>query len=467
MKFVSFLIIALFCISSPVLAQRDLPVCGHAATLVDLLKKDYDAIDPDSRPEEISRDMTLVLSIFKSYLSDEQKRGLNADILPVQIKERDTLFKKWSLLKRRVTSFNTIATGSIKSSLDAENVAANLQKQIKLQDDEKAKYFEAKSHIDDHELRAIQRAYDGLNNKLLSYMIGKIREKYDLVQAGQFDTFATTNPSSEIQKGLPFIGGDLSFATAMDGLAKFLAKRVKEEMTLYVMERVKKWLKDPSQDDPLAELKAVLPQTTKFLVGFNVQNFNDFPNELRQVINDDLDHLLDNAQDLRNTPRIRGLLNTHPDLEFAFDALAIVPDISKIKTTQDYFSVLERSRGLSRWKNSADSIKRNIANAIMFTGMLAHSMAIIDNGEQKLATVSFLTSYGEEKNFFLLYTGFLRQQNQKYYDISFDFGRIFKLDEALSVIVKQDPEKIAAFDEVKELVDQTLNSAAKNAEKIY
>ena len=61
-----FLLIAIHIVN----AQKQAPVAGDASTLVDLLFKDYDAGNPENKLEEIAKDRTKVISIFKSYAKD-------------------------------------------------------------------------------------------------------------------------------------------------------------------------------------------------------------------------------------------------------------------------------------------------------------------------------------------------------------------------------------------------------------
>jgi hypothetical protein len=44
---------------------KDAPVAGHAALLIDLLKKDYQSVDPDIRKNEVIKDRSLVLGLLK------------------------------------------------------------------------------------------------------------------------------------------------------------------------------------------------------------------------------------------------------------------------------------------------------------------------------------------------------------------------------------------------------------------
>lgn len=453
-------------LSLSVFAQRDLPVSGNAATLVDLLRKDYSSIAPENRFDEISRDQTLIISIFKSYLSDSERSQLESSAQPMA--DLQSTQKEMNALKKKMVYYSAGSPNDLKDSKNADPIVDALKRNADSLEDKTKKYYQDKASNDCHELETIGKVYARSCNMFLSEMIEKLNRKYLRINAGKQDDFSAVNTNSSIQKSIPFIGGDLSFETVVDGLSKFLAKRIKEELTAYVMESVKTWLQKQGEDDPLAEFKVILPQTTLFLTGFTADKISSFPGEIKQYIEDDLNHLLDNAPGLRQTPRLHKLISNHPDLDFAMEALEIIPDLSKIKTPADYFSIVERSRNLSRWKTSTDTSRYNIANGIYLSGLLARSLMVTDNGELKFASMDWLGKYAAESEFFLLYTGFLYQQNLKYYDICFVTGHSgsFQLAEQLGTIIQKKSTDISLL-AFKTRIEDALNKAAKNAEKIY
>lgn len=372
--FYTLSLLALLCLFAiPCFSQKDAPVTGNSATLCDLLKKDYNSVDPDGRRDAVSQDMALVTAIFKSYLADADKSRLAT---PYAVADADILtaaLNDYNNQKKEVAAAQTITT-DIKDGLSLTSVSNAAKAISDAADAAKKKYYDLKYAQDDQDLTALQTSYQTLHNAYISYMIGLFIDKFEHANDGTTDVLASANSNAGIQKGIPFIGGDLSFDTAIEGLAQFLAKRLKEELTAYVIDRVKTWLQNPGQDDPLAEFKVLLPQTTQYLSGFTADKITNFPSEIKQYIQKDLDHLLENAPNLRNTPRMQKLIATHPDLDFALEALEIIPGLSKIKTPVDYFNLLENSRNLGRWKTGTDVTEHNIANTIYMAGMVARSL---------------------------------------------------------------------------------------------
>jgi hypothetical protein len=470
MRKILLLIIALCAPSLSALAQKDAPVAGHAANLVDLLKKDYNAIDPELRGEEIIKDRALVISIFKSYFTDPQRAGFNSMVNNLNdkaVKVRVAL-EDLNTAKKKITTLNALmsnpvsdrAVGSMVNELAA--VSGSFEKK-------KFDYLTEKCELDIGELRLILCKYEEDPNEYIVYVISLFITKYEQLQAGT-DSFASSNYTAAITKSIPFIGGELAFEMVVDGLSRFLAKRIKEELTNQVIERVKDWLKNKDSNDPLAEFKVMLPRTTEYLIEFQADKITSFPDEIKQYIEDDLNHALSNAANLRNAPRIRQLIEKHPDLDFAMEAIELIPNLSKLKNPADYFKTIENSRNLRRWNlHGNPPAKFNIANLIQLSCMIGQSMLIIDNGELRFAGKDFMGAYVGEKNFYLLYLGFLYQQNVKYYDIEFQYKEDSKrknliLAEELKAIVRKPVDNEFLLE--RRFFNFMLTSIGDNAEKV-
>jgi hypothetical protein len=435
-------------------AQKDAPVAGHAAVLTDLLKKNYSAVEPAQREDEISRDRTQVLAIFKSYLLENElaQIGISGfDIAKRELKQRQ---EKLATSKRNFDNYAALNTKVEEKLTDLSDTLEKWQIAVNNQ----------RFKTDSLEFKAVDTAYR--ENKLLKTILENFIVKYNALQNGDIDKNAAANAASDIQKSIPFLGGNLAFETIIDGLGRFIAKRLKEELTTYAIDRVKTWLRNPDPNDPLTDLKILLPKTTGYLLGFNADQVTNFPNEIKQYIEDDLGHILDNAGNLRSTPRVKRLLAQYPDLDFAFEALQLIPEISKVKTPVDYFTILESSRNINRWKSdSSKHVQFNIANGVNFIGLLARSLVVIDNGEKRFAGTEFLTTYASEIPFYSLYAGFIYQQDLKYYHIRFSnktrivtFSKFYK-----DSIINQGTSNMANL----ELIKETITLTAQNAEKIF
>lgn len=475
------------------LSQKSAPVAGDAAQLIDLLKKDYNAFDQDLKAEQISKDMFKVISIFKSYLTDAERK---------KTYDCKTLFDKLltdSVLTEEELFYNGQNLLGISSSDDKSKKIDKLCKKINetqqtfkeyneekqyynsakntnslydydLEDFEELKeeYFASKFYSDSQILTHLRKTYSDSNNSYLSYVLDLFIKKYSKIFNNKEDFSAQVNYSSSIQKSLPFFGGDLSFETIIDGLSRFLAKRLKEELTTHAIEKIQNYLNNPSQEGYLNELLVLLPKTTDYLKSFEASQVLNFTDDLKQYIERDLNDLLENAGNLRTTPRFQKLLRENPDIGFAFEAIDLIPQISKIKEPLDYFEIIENSPNLQRWaKDSKQTVKFNIANTIRFTSLIAHSLLIIDDGKQRLASLDFMSNYGSEKEFYLLYIGFLNQQHEKYFNVKFVKPNNSIVELKLKNLMGQvSPDKVVTTQESIRFLKERINRVVSNVEKL-
>lgn len=485
MKKVLFLLIFTFPITFS-FGQKSSPIVGDAATLIDLLKKDYNIINPDSWDEEINTDRGKVIGIFKSYLGEAEKNLITSKLDP----NLKTKFDDYMDLKEKV---NAISKVSITISVANVSVPAS-EKQIitsdkqfetirdgliKLQTDLKNKkdeYYKLKNTEDRNEFTKLESGF--VDNGYLLGIISLFKTKYKNLYENNIDVNAEKNTYASIQKSIPFIGGDLSFETIIDGLSRFLAKRIKEELTIHAIDKIKEYLDHPSPENYCHELLVLLPTTTNYLKSFESNQLMNFTDELKQYIEQDLNDLLINAVNLKDTPRLKKYIEKKPDLEFAFEGLKIIPQLSKIKNPIDYFEILENSRNLARWRSTPittpeDKSRYNISQGFRLASMLAYSMTVVDNGETKFASLDMISNYGNEINFFYLYFGMLHQQNKKYFNVGFipsssstpipiNIGKMMEFNAFPFQSMQSTQSK-----KISETLKFNLTTVCSNAEKIY
>ncbi|WJS96801.1 hypothetical protein NYQ10_10170 [Flavobacterium johnsoniae] len=379
MKIISTLLL-LFALQIYCYSQKTAPVAGHAARLVDLLKKDYSSLDIASRNETILKDMDEVLATFRVYagvdynpdkfilkqtvLTDTSSIGIH------QIKYEDNDLKSaYEDYIESSTKYNnmskTIASVNVSSSTaDTESGPYEILKGLNDDLQSTKKTYEESKIKDDANQLLILYGYFKDSNPYLSFMLELFIFKYDQVTKFRQDVYSKVNYTSSIQKALPFFGGDLAFKAAIDGLSKFLAKRIKDELTTYAVQKVQEYLNNPKPESYLNELMVLLPVTTSYLKSFDSTRTLNFINDLKQYIEQDLNNLMNNAPNLKDTPRFRSYIKMHPDLDFAFEALELIPQIQKLENPIDYFDILENSRNIQRWGNMDIEVQaEKIANS--------------------------------------------------------------------------------------------------------
>lgn len=468
------LILLLILSSITLFSQKSASVVGDAAQLVDLLKKDYSISNPDTRDDEIASDRSKVTAIFKSYVLQDSLKNYFA----TASQKNDTNGKKsidttYAINLKNYLQLKEALSDVSKLMIEKNNNYSLLFDEYKEIKEEyilaKDNYYKSKKSVDSLAFTNLILKFDKQNPYLKEVLV-KFKEKYELLAQSKTDYFATQNSYSSIQKSIPFLGGDMAFETIIDGLSRFLAKRIKEELTIHAIDKIKNYLDNPTPENYCHELLTVLPTTTNYLKSFDSDQLLKFTDEFKQYIEEDLNNLLENAVHLKDTPRIKSYIANNPDLEFAFEGLETIPLLSKIKSPVDYFELLENSRTLTNWRSdSTKVVKYNIAQSFRLAAMLAYSMTIVENSEVKFASVDFISNYANEKNFYFLYFGFLHQQNEKYFKINFynpanNAPITFDISTLMTTFT---PETISDTSESFIFLKSNLTAIAKNAEKIY
>jgi len=109
--------------------------------------------------------------------------------------------------------------------------------------------------------------------------------------------------------------GGLDVTNIADGLAKFLVKRVKQELTIAFFEKFKTILSDPKFKD----MQTVFPQTYQalMLIGDQIYNYQGYIQTLREsfemdlkALNTNLPTIIDNHQEFFDKPGNRPLAAT-------------------------------------------------------------------------------------------------------------------------------------------------------------
>ncbi len=442
---ISLLLTAVFLL--PAFGQRDAPIAQHAATLTTLLKKDYNALAPEMRDDEILRDQSLAISLFKLYLpaplSEQDMALYNTELAEVAKLEKD--LAEWT---RKLDTYTEI-------NVDVGNVDGPIKEIVK----KKPELFKKRIGMNNLVFEAIESKFDDKGNVFVKQVAADFRKKYGNLIKLKYDAFAAVGTSAGIQKSIPFIGGDLAFETAIDGLSRFLAKRIKQELTVYTITQIKSLLE--GKETSITYFKTLMPKTTAYLEKLGPsQGAQYFPNEIRQFIAHDLSHILDQKEALEAGP-LKGLIESQPQLKIALEGLEIIPMLSKAKYPIDVLKALGNQSYLQAWKKEDVQTKKSqVANSINMVVLLANSLTIIEGGEPRFAGMDFFNTYFDDDVFYKLFIGFLRVQNDRdNYQIKYKTG---DLASALAEITGKDIDRAQMNS-----ITHSLRHVGEEAELVY
>ena len=226
MKPISVVCTVFLLISSVTLAQKNRPIVQDAIKIIGYIQKDYSVItDEEQRIETMMQDRSAVIVLLKSYLTVPSSfASATDDGLKMEESKLVSLQEQLTDLNQRKRAANPQKIEAIDRLISAKQLEIIEQ----LRNLNNTKY----DKIDSFNLSELKKQLS--NNDYLREVIDALIKKYDSLKSssGQtLDPYALSGGDASIAKGLPLIGGvDLTFTQAIDGLARFLAKRLKQEL---------------------------------------------------------------------------------------------------------------------------------------------------------------------------------------------------------------------------------------------
>ncbi|MFT3823495.1 MAG: hypothetical protein QM731_06220 [Chitinophagaceae bacterium] len=123
------------------------------------------------------------------------------------------------------------------------------------------------------------------------------------------DLFAAGGVVSFLEKTASSVGG-LNVTNFADGLAKFLVKRFKEELSITFFQKFKEEM------EKYEELKTLFPNTRKVLLAIDrdIYVFNVYLNTLREAFIKDLTNLYTNFKKVKELPTYQAYFSTHKEM---------------------------------------------------------------------------------------------------------------------------------------------------------
>tara|TARA_R110002012_G_scaffold321659_1_gene550466 strand:+ start:2079 stop:4349 length:2271 start_codon:yes stop_codon:yes gene_type:complete len=440
-------------------AQRNAPVAGDAALLIDFLNKDYSRTNPDELGNVLFNDRAQICAILKKYVEPDRN---------------DTLYNSSNInraiedIKLKIVDIEEIINfkkAKAKENLIALKPSGNLSKYNTDKDrkdliNEKENLLKTQWLLHERHLTAIQNALP--NNAYAYFIVGMFIKKYDGIAKKNIDVYGMENTQGNIQKNLSFLTGDLALETVMDGLSKFLANRVKEELTIYLIEEVQRKMDAAAKDslNILNELGLLLPATTTYLKNQKINENIDILNDIKSNIEKDISLFIPNLYNLKDSQRIKIHLESHQELYFALEGLQLYTQLSKVKHPVEYLELLKNNKFIQN-KLAETPTGKQLSALLELNSMFIYSLTMIDGNEKKFVSNEFITRYGSQNNFLILYIGLLQQQLLLNFNIP---QNIFQLNSLMSQVPPGD------FDKYKEKVENftsPLFSIIDNAERLY
>lgn len=283
-------------------------------------------------------------------------------------------------------------------------------------------YFKAQ-----YDLRKLNTIFDNdtIGSRYLADLSALFLKKYNLNHTMQVDNLTQAASGATLEKATAILGGgSLAFTKAVDGLARFLAQRFKEELTTQVVEKIQNALSNPDREtDKLLELKILLPETTKFLLELEPDQYSGALESLKAKVELDINNLFDNLPKLENTPRIDAFLSKNPELRMLVEGLKLVEGLSKANHPLDYLSTLEYSSLFRTWKTSENNTLANLSNGVSLMAMMGFALSIEQEDGRSWVKKDAWQKYSDKNYFYMAFIGMLAQQDRLHYEVKFGNGK--------------------------------------------
>ncbi len=487
------IVLGIILVSSVATAQKNRPVADDAMILMDLMFADSYAIDdPRTREETIRRNRLQVINILKNYTTQEdlaeqfeKDKDLDKDItyngVSVDEDKFDRAISKTCGLQNlnaldldnaqclivklsdQISAKNSVIRNIYNNSVTLQLTAGDLSPLTEMESSidtlqslrDSVYYLQHK-----YELRILLQIFKKRKNPYLEEITFHFLKKYQAYIQFKKDEFALSSGGSSIQKSLPIVGGiGLSFTDAIDGLSRFIAKRFKEELTTQVVSKIQIALSDTTVLDNFAELKALLPETTRFLIQLQPEQYAAALESLKSKVELDLNHLLKNLPELEKTYRVQRILNKNQELRLAVEGMRLIHELSQANHPLDYISNLESSKLMGEWKSSDNPKLANLSNAVDLMAMLAFAMSIDQSDGRTWVHREVWQKYSSRTLFYKTFLGLLQEQDRLHYRITFGRGNPSSFYEKIS-------GKFNEVEEIKVRIDPEISKFMVQAERL-
>ncbi|RAJ07024.1 hypothetical protein LX64_02153 [Chitinophaga skermanii] len=238
-------------------------------------------------------------------------------------------------------------------------------------------------------------------NKFLTAYLKTLTNVADAAAAEQLvnDKLSTIRPIGS-EDGSIIPGSGLTSTAIIDGIARFLVKRTKEELTVSFFSRFQEVI----EDDRFADVRTLFPATTNTLkaIGDNIYDYQRFIDQLRESFQTDIKDLIANAP---------GIIKNHPAFFAQYPALvAAIKSASYIGVAvQDGTHPGEILENYPTNELLGDPKLTSTKGIVLTAQMLSNSLKSLEGEENYWVTTAQLKKLTSNKLAVKLYLGLLYQ----------------------------------------------------------
>lgn len=204
--------------------------------------------------------------------------------------------------------------------------------------------------------------------------------------------------------------GGLDVTNIANGIAQFMIKRAKEELTITFFNRFKDFVEKNE------EFRVLFPKTTENLENLVAYKYPDMLPALRTGFFEDLKTLTYHLDDVLELPRYQQLLRNFPEIRVAVRSIRLVHEIEAGES--DAATTIEKFAEFVEWKDATASRGfKNFGNAVQLGSIFSHSLrndtAISQDTTRSWITFKEMDTLVRNERLFRIYTGLLYQLVKK------------------------------------------------------
>jgi hypothetical protein len=204
--------------------------------------------------------------------------------------------------------------------------------------------------------------------------------------------------------------GALDVTNIANGIAQFMIKRAKEELTITFFNRFKEFVEKNE------EFRVLFPKTTENLENLLAYKYPDMLPALRTGFFEDLKAITYHLDDVLELPRYQQLLRNFPEIRVAIRCIRLVHEIESGES--DAATTIEKFAEFGEWKDTtAGRGFKNFGNAVQLGSIFSHSLRN-DTAVSKDITRSWISfkqmdTLERNEKLFRIYTGLFYQLVKK------------------------------------------------------
>lgn len=256
--------------------------------------------------------------------------------------------------------------------------------------------------------------YSTFKNFFLRDICDQLLDKFT-----QPNSLATQNNQSFIvnntDKSLIGMTGSAAFTTVVDGLSKFVAERMKQELAIVFVDHFRNFITKYNNKYYVKIFQVLFPNTVMCIQTLDVEQYASLPMLMKQNAEKDISAILENISHLSDVfPRVG------PGLKFVFTSFDLIHKLSVCERPYEFLSQVANNKLMDELRLSNNPKIQNISSSFQILDLVSSSLLTRQGNMMGYVNPDYFMEVSSDKTFRSCYLGLLYQKNlNKYGGIQF------------------------------------------------